>query len=96
VLRSEREPWGLVVNEALAAGLPVLASTGVVAARELLPAGAGTISDDEDALIEAGVRLLTNAAAHAAARQSACSVLPQILPEAWAASVVAAATDRIP
>jgi glycosyltransferase involved in cell wall biosynthesis len=36
------EPWGVSVNEALASGLPVVASTGVGAAAELLrPAGSG-------------------------------------------------------
>ena len=87
VLRSEREPWGLVVNEALAAGVPVLASTGVIAARELVPAAAGAVSDDEDVLVEAGARLIGDPAARAAAR----AVLPRMLPATWADAVVAAA-----
>jgi len=85
VTRAEREPWGLVVNEALAAGVPVLASTGVVAARELVPDGGGCVSDDEDELTTAAEALL----ASADARERARSVLPRITPEAWAAAVAA-------
>lgn len=36
VLPSENEPWGLVVNEAMCAGLPVVASQEVGAARDLV------------------------------------------------------------
>ncbi|MHB8564787.1 MAG: glycosyltransferase family 4 protein [Acidiferrobacteraceae bacterium] len=36
VLPSDVEPWGLVVNEAMAAGLPVLASSSVGAAADLI------------------------------------------------------------
>lgn len=91
VLRAEREPWGLVVNEALAAGVPVLASPGVVAARELVPDAAGAVSDDEDVLLAGGIRLLRDDAA----RQAARAVLPRILPDAWADAVVAAAAQAV-
>jgi glycosyltransferase involved in cell wall biosynthesis len=37
VLPSSYEPWGLVVNEALASGLPVIASDRVGAAHDLVP-----------------------------------------------------------
>lgn len=39
VLPSEHEPWGAVVNEAMAAGLPVIASDQVGAAVELIEQG---------------------------------------------------------
>jgi glycosyltransferase involved in cell wall biosynthesis len=39
VLPSEREPWGLVVNEAMNAGRPVVASDAVGAARDLVRHG---------------------------------------------------------
>ena len=87
VTRAEREPWGLVVNEALASGLPVLASTGVVAARELVPSGGGCVSDDEDELVAAAEELI----GRPEARERARSVLPRITPEAWAAEVAAQA-----
>jgi glycosyltransferase involved in cell wall biosynthesis len=39
VLPSEYEPWGLVINEAVAAGLPVVAAEGVGAAVEMVRHG---------------------------------------------------------
>jgi glycosyltransferase involved in cell wall biosynthesis len=86
VIRSEREPWGLVVNEALAAGVPVLASSEVTAAAELIRTEEdGLVADDEDLLLEAGVRLLTSA------RPRREGPPPEIAPAQWAESVVAAA-----
>jgi glycosyltransferase involved in cell wall biosynthesis len=86
VIRSEREPWGLVVNEALAAGVPVLASSEVTAAAELIRTEEdGLVADDEDLLLEAGVRLLTSA------RPRRDGPPPEIAPAQWAESVVAAA-----
>jgi glycosyltransferase involved in cell wall biosynthesis len=39
VLPSDYEPWGLVVNEAMASGTPVLASDRVGSARDLIEPG---------------------------------------------------------
>jgi len=39
VLPSEYEPWGLVVNEAMAAGLPVIVSDKVGCAADLVRSG---------------------------------------------------------
>ena len=36
ILPSSFEPWGLVVNEAMAAGLPVVCSTAVGSAHDLI------------------------------------------------------------
>ena len=53
VLPSKIEPWGLVVNEAMAAGLPILVSNRVGSAKRLLKEGQNGYSfdpDDEDEL----------------------------------------------
>jgi glycosyltransferase involved in cell wall biosynthesis len=85
---AEREPWGLVVNEALAAGVPVLASTQVPAAVELVPRAAGRVSDDRDELAAAAAHYLRDAGASDAARR----VVPLLSPERWADAVVQAVT----
>jgi glycosyltransferase involved in cell wall biosynthesis len=94
VTLAEREPWGLVVNEALAAGVPVVATPGVTAARELVPAGAGVVSASDLELAAAVARLAGDERASAAA----AAVLPRLLPDVWADTVVAAcaaATRRL-
>ncbi len=48
VLPSTFEPWGLVVNEAMAAGLPVIASAAVGCADDLI------VDGETGVLIEAG------------------------------------------
>jgi glycosyltransferase involved in cell wall biosynthesis len=61
VLTSERETWGLVINEAFATGLPCIVSDSVGAAPDLMPdgcTGARVASGDVDQLAEAlrGIR----------------------------------------
>jgi glycosyltransferase involved in cell wall biosynthesis len=43
VLPSDSEPWGLVVNEAMNAGKPIVVSDAVGAARDLVPHGCGRV-----------------------------------------------------
>jgi glycosyltransferase involved in cell wall biosynthesis len=52
------DQWGLVVNEAMAAGLPILASTGVGAAEDLVVEGVnGYVFDPDDHVIIADAML---------------------------------------
>lgn len=53
-----REPWGLVVNEAIASGLPVLLSRNVGARYELLREGANGFSFDPRDDVELTARML--------------------------------------
>ena len=87
VTLAEREPWGLVVNEALAAGVPVVAGPQVPAARELVPAGGGAVAEREDDLVAAARRLLDDAEA---ASRAARTVLPLLAPARWADAVAGA------
>jgi glycosyltransferase involved in cell wall biosynthesis len=48
VLPSRREPWGLVVNEALAAGLPVIVSNRCGCAADLVAQGVNGFVFDPD------------------------------------------------
>lgn len=63
VLPSEREPWGLVINEAAASGLPIVSSAGVGAVPELVHEGVNGITfptGDLQGLISA-LRTITTA-----------------------------------
>jgi len=63
VLPSEREPWGLVINEAMACGRAVVASDQCGAAFDLIDESTGAIfrSGDADDLAAALVRVLDDA-----------------------------------
>lgn len=71
VVPSSREVWGLVVNEALAAGLYVIASDGVASTRDLLDDEVGVVvdADDQRALAHA-MGAATQVEQSAAARQA--------------------------
>jgi glycosyltransferase involved in cell wall biosynthesis len=49
VLASWFEPWGLVINEAMAAGLPIVASSQIVAATDLVEEGVNGFTFDAHA-----------------------------------------------
>lgn len=87
---SEREVWGLVVNEGLAHGLHVIASNEVAAAVDLLTASTGAVYPvgDIDALVQA-MRAAPVASSESRARASASVAL--VTPEGFAAGIAKAA-----
>ena len=91
VLPSAREPWGLVVNEAMACGLPVLVSSHCGCAEDLVHHGINgysfdPVSDDfEDCLLSIGA--LDDSALHAMGDASA-RIVSDFSPEHWAKEVV--------
>jgi len=96
VLPSEREVWGLVVNEALAAGLYVIASTEVGCAQDLLGQGLGTVYPVGDvqaltASLEVAIRVVDSSqAARASRRASVEAVTPGAFARAMHNAVVRA------
>ena len=63
ILPTRRDVWGLVINEAMAYGLPVISTDKCVAADALIDDGEGGIIvkvDDEDGFRNAQIRLLTD------------------------------------
>jgi glycosyltransferase involved in cell wall biosynthesis len=90
VLPSRSEPWGMVLNEAAAAGLPLVATEGVGAARELVEDGVNGFRvpvGDERALTEALRWLAEDAAFRAAAGTRSRDLVARLTPEAWAEGV---------
>jgi len=73
VLPSEREPWGLVVNEAMACGTAVVTSDRVGCARDLITAERGDVfpDGDSDALAAVLARCLPDGEALGRAAQAA-------------------------
>ena len=93
VLPADREVWGLVVNEALAAGLYVIASDRVGSAADLLGDGLGDqfSVDDEDELVRAMGRALGEDAS-ASAREFRRRRVAGVTPESFAAVLARAAS----
>jgi glycosyltransferase involved in cell wall biosynthesis len=90
VLPSRSEPWGMVLNEAAAAGLPLVATEEAGAAHDLVEEGrngfrirAGDVESLRDRLAQLGADRAFRAAAGARSRELA----QRFTPEAWAAGV---------
>lgn len=90
VLPSRSEPWGMVLNEAAAAGLPLVATDGVGAAHDLIENGVNGFRvpvGDELALGEAMRRLTEDTGFRAAAGIRSRELSQRFTPEAWADAV---------
>ncbi len=96
VLPSLSEPWGMPLNEAAAAGLPLVASDAVGAARELVEDGRNGFvvpAGDVAALHDALGRLTGDEELRRAAGARSRELAAQFTPEAWAEAVERLASD---
>jgi glycosyltransferase involved in cell wall biosynthesis len=93
VLPSRSEPWGMVLNEAATAGLPLVATEGAGAAYDLVdePVPVG----DVEALRAALQRLATDPARRVQAGRDARERVRTLTPAAWADGVVRLARGSI-
>jgi glycosyltransferase involved in cell wall biosynthesis len=90
VLPSRSEPWGMVLNEAAAAGLPLVATEGAGAAHELIEDGVNGFRvpvGDEAALADAMRRLAEDPQLRAAAGARSRELVAAFTPEAWADAI---------
>jgi glycosyltransferase involved in cell wall biosynthesis len=90
VLPSRSEPWGMVLNEAAAAGLPLVATDGAGAAHDLIEEGVNGFRvpvGDEDALAAALTRLAEDEPLRLAAGARSRELAARFTPEAWAEGV---------
>jgi glycosyltransferase involved in cell wall biosynthesis len=96
VLPSRSEPWGMVLNEAAAAGLPLVATEQAGASHDLIEDGVNGFrvpAGDVDALREALLRLQADPELRRSAGARSRELAARLTPEAWADGVVTAA-DR--
>jgi len=93
VMPSRSEPWGMALNEAALAGLPLVATTASGAGRELIEDGVNGFRvppDDSAALRAVLQRLVDDAAFRKAAGVRSRELVSKLTPQAWAAATVAA------
>jgi glycosyltransferase involved in cell wall biosynthesis len=93
VLPSRSEPWGMVLNEGAAAGLPLVGTAAAGAAHDLIePGGNGfrVPADDEPALAEALRALANDAELRRTFGERSRELSEQFRPEAWARAVASA------
>jgi glycosyltransferase involved in cell wall biosynthesis len=90
VLPSRSEPWGFVVNEAMACGVPVIASDAVGAAADLIDDGVTGFrfpSDDHDALQARLIQLLRDPDLCRQMGAEAKHAVSVFTPERWADAI---------
>lgn len=87
VLPSKSETWGLVVNEAMAAGLPVIVSDRCGCVPELVAEGENGFTftyDDPAALADRMLRIADDATDREAMGQASRRIISGYTPETWA------------
>ncbi|WP_018290106.1 glycosyltransferase family 4 protein [Verrucomicrobium sp. 3C] len=94
VLPSTIEPWGLVVNEAMASGLPVIVSDTCGCAPELVQAGNGFLfspgESDRLAALLAKIGAMTDKERRGLGKESE-RIIRHLSPDQWAEGLVSAA-----
>lgn len=97
VVPSRSDTWGMALNEAALAGLPLVSTTAPGAADELIEEGVNGFRvppDDPAAMREAIVHLVEDEAFRRAAGARSREIAARFTPDAWA-DAVAAAVDRV-
>jgi glycosyltransferase involved in cell wall biosynthesis len=97
VMPSRWDPWGMILNEAALAGLPLVSTTAAGAALELIEDGANGFRvppDDPAALREAIGRLAADADFRRRAGMRSREIVARFTPDAWA-EAVATAVERV-
>jgi glycosyltransferase involved in cell wall biosynthesis len=95
VMPSRSDPWGMVLNEAALAGLPLVSTDAAGAAHDLIEHGVNGFRvppDDVPALREALQRLCGDAGFRRAAGDRSRALAARFSPDAWADSVAALVT----
>jgi glycosyltransferase involved in cell wall biosynthesis len=93
VMPSRSDPWGMVLNEAALAGLPLVSTTAAGAAHELIEDGVNGFRvppDDPEALGEALRRLVEDGAFRHRAGQRSRELAARFTPERWAEGLLIA------
>lgn len=93
VMPSRSDPWGMVLNEAALAGLPLVSTTAAGAAHALIEDGANGFRvppDDPAALRAAIVRLVEDEAFRGAAAARSREIGARFTPDVWADAVASA------
>lgn len=94
VLPSRSEPWGMVLNEAAAAALPLVATDAVGAAADLLEDGENGFcvrAGDAEALTAALERLVSDPELRRRAGRRSLELAAHFTPDAWAQELAALA-----
>ena len=97
VLPSVREPWGLVVNEAMASGLPVIVSTRCGCAEDLVEEGANGFVFDPAVRGQLTERMLTIDSLPTQDREAmgrrSSEIVSRYSPDGWAEQVLQISSD---